>query len=50
MDSESLWGGLDYVENWNNSDSGQSGCDSEWLVLDESDVDLDDLSSSDDSD
>ncbi len=50
IDSVSLWEGLDYEEKCNVSDSGESGCESDKLDLDESDVDIDASSSSDDSD
>ncbi len=50
IDLVSLWEGLDYKEDCNDSDSVESSCDSEELDLDESDVKMDALSSSDDSD
>jgi hypothetical protein len=50
MDLVSLWEGLDYEEDCNDSDSGELGCGSDESDSDESDVNMDALSSSDDSD
>ncbi len=50
IDSVSLWEGLDYEGDCNDSDSGELGCDSDESDSDESDVNMDASSSSDDSD
>jgi hypothetical protein len=50
MESVSLWEGLDYEEECNDNDSVELDCESVEPDLDESDVNIDASSSSDDSD